>query len=159
MKVYISSKLGIYRKWLFIVGSALAFVNSLVTFWQYFTGVHCHKGEFWGSLFIMFLSVILYFSAVTPSILLIDGGKIVLKGLFKEITYPVKEFAEFKELKGWFGYSKFHIIFKDGKSYWFECKSNMARYNYMNYHTNTEVINNLNGALKHAINTSRLPNS
>ena len=155
MKVYISSKLGIYRKWLFIVVSPLAFVGSLVTFWQYFTGVHCHKGEFWGGLLWLVVSLLLYFSASTPGILFVDGDTIILRGIFKVVTYHTDEFAEFKEVKpkSWFGYSSFYISFKDGKSYWFECEANLARYNYMRYHSKEEVINDLNHTLENAIQT------
>ena len=97
----------------------------------------------------------LYYGAVVPGILLVDGDKIILQGLFKEISYPVKEFVEFKEVKpkSWFGYSRFYISFEDGKSYLFECEANLARYNYMRYHSKEEVINDLNRTLENAIQT------
>jgi hypothetical protein len=158
MKVYISSKLGIYRKWLIIVVSALAFVSSLVTFWQYFTGVYCSKGEFWGGLFSMFLSVILYFSAVMPGILLVDGDKIVLKGLFKKINYPASDFKEFRRIPRFLLRTKFEIAFKDGKSYWFECRANNSRSPEM-FMNLDRVIPDLNEQLNEAINLNKQSNN
>jgi hypothetical protein len=161
MRVYISSKKWLYRKWFFIILSFLLFIGANITFWQYFTGVHHNytgghsaKEDFWGGVFWLAMSIIIYYNAIKPSILIVEDDKIVLQGIFKKIIYRVSDFKEFKEVPTAFGRNKFYILFRDGKSFWIECKANVSFY-YRHSHSNEVMLEGLNTHLNYAIGAAR----
>lgn len=112
MKIYISKKSELYGKWLFFILIPVQCYGAITTMHDY---LYDHKQEaVYAVPMCAIMAILMAYSAFSPSILLIDNDKIILKGLWREIKYDIDDFKEI--VLHW---SSYKIVFNDGASYWF----------------------------------------